>query len=71
MWTKNKLDTNFKTLEIMTEAYYENDEYSHSILYVCHDGGRDLIQIKKYKDIKELSGISVAELFLEYLNRQS
>ena len=58
-----------KTLEIISEAMYEDgEEYSYSNLYVGHDGGRDLKFIRKYNQVQEIMNLSVGELLAEYIN---
>lgn len=69
--TKNLNETyanDFKTLEIISEAIYKDYEYDHSILYVGHDGGRDLEEITTYENINEISNLTVAELFADYID---
>ena len=59
----------FKTLEIITEAMFEDGEnYSYSNLYVGHDGGRDLKFIRRYNQVQEIMNLSVGELFAEYID---
>lgn len=59
----------FKTIEIIVEPMFENgEEYTHSNLYVGHDGGRDLKFIQRFNQLQEIMNLSVGELINEYMD---